>query len=473
MHGLRWIGSARIFTQVVTLGLTALTVRLLVPRDYGLVATSGLFTVFAEMLLDGGLVAVMLSRRELPRDLQGAAVTAVFLTGLVLSAVIMVAAPLAGFFFKSGALVNLMRLASLQLPLSATALVPMVRLLKDMRFRQIALAQSAASLVQGLTTLVLAYSGAAYWSLTIGTLVGTCTRSLLLWSSVQRPPRPNGHLALLLPLWAPGGKMVTQRVVWFVIGNIDTFLLSRLAGQAVLGGYSLAKNLAHSPLDQLAGIVNQISMPAFAAKAGDRAAQRRGLVLVVSITSTLVFPFFWIGGVLSQLAFPLVLGSRWDVLVPPFMAFAAILPARCVYALLDASVIGTGGFDTTLKNALTWMVIIVPLLVLGARYGALGEALAWTLGFPLVLTFALWRIASALELSLRRLVRPMLRPALCAALTAALIDALLVTLEGWRPLLLLAASIAAGAACYALLLRLLAPLQYAEAWQLVRRLLRR
>jgi teichuronic acid exporter len=474
VHGLRWIGTARIFAQLITLSLTALTVRLLLPRDYGLVAMSGLFTVFAEMLLDGGLAAVLLSRRELPREIQGAAISAIVLAGLVLSAVIMAVAPLAGLFFKSEALVNLMRVSSLQMPLGATAIVPTVQLLKRMRFRHIALAQSSASVVQGVATLALAYAGAAYWSLAVGTLVGVSVRSLLLWMSVEHRPRPNARLALLIPLWRQGGQMVTQRVLLFVIYNVDTLLLGRIAGQSVLGSYSLAKTLAHSPLDQLAGIVNQVSMPAFAAKAGDRAAQLRGLLLVVSISATLVCPFFWVGGVLSQLAFPLIFGARWAALVPPFMAFATVLPARCIYALLDASVIGTGRFEITLKNMLTCAAIIIPLLLIGTRFGALGAALAWSVGFPLVLAFAMWRIARALEASARAFVRPMVRPAICAALTAALVEVLIVRPAGHaHPGLWLAAGIGLGGACYALLLRVVAPAQFAEGVQLLGRLLRR
>ncbi len=474
VRGLRWIGSARLFTQVVTLGLTALTVRLLEPKDFGLVATSGLFTVFAEMLLDGGLSAVLLSRRELPRELQGAALSAVILIGMLLSAAVIAVSPVAGVFFKNAALVQLMWLASLQLPLNASAMMPLVRLLKEMRFREIAVAQSVGSLTNGVTTLAMAYHGEAYWSLIIGTLVGGCVRSALMWWSIEQRPVPNLRFALLVPLWAQGGQMMIQRVLWFVISSLDAFLLGRLAGPAVLGSYSLAKNLSHSPLDNLAGIVNQVSMPAFAAKSGDTDAQLRGLVLLVSVASTLVFPFFWVGGVLSQVALPLVLGSRWTSLVAPFMAFTCILPARCIYALLDASVIGTGRFSTTLRNMLTWGVIIVPLLLAGAPYGALGEALAWVIGFPAVLGFALWRIAAAMETSIWVFVRPMARPALCAALSAAAIELVVLQLRGLphEPLLLVL-EIVAGAACYWLLLRTLARAQYSEARLLMSRLLRR
>ena len=474
VRGVRWIGSARLFTQVVTLSLTAFTVRLLEPRDYGLVATSGLFTVFAEMLVDGGLVAVLLSRRELPRDLQGAALSGVLLMGMLLSVAVIAVAPLAGVFFKSAALVHLMWLASVQLPLNATTMLPLVRLLKEMRFRQIAVAQSVGSLMQGVTTLTLAYRGEAYWSLVIGTLVGGSVRSILLWSSVTPRPVPNLRFSLLVPLWAQGGQMLVQRVLWFVIGSLDTFLLGRWGGQTVLGSYSLAKNLSHSPLDQLAGVVNQVSTSAFAAKAGDTDAQSRGLLLIVSVVSVLVFPFFWVGGVLSQVAFPLIFGSRWTSLIAPFMAFTCVLPARCIYALLDASVIGMGRFSTTLKNALTWAIILIPLLLVGVWYGALGEALAWTIGFPVVLGFALWRIASAMGMSVRELVRPMARPALCALASATLTEILIVQLRGrGHPAWQLSMEIAAGGVCYWLLVRGFARAQYAEALDLLRRLIRR
>ena len=61
-----------------------------------------------------------------------------------------------------------------------------------------------------------------------------------------------------------------------------------------------------------------------------------------------------------------------------------------------------------------------------------------------------------------------------AALSAVTVQALVLALHGQpQPALQLAAAIAPGGACYALLLRLLAPIQYAEALQLVRRFLRR
>jgi PST family polysaccharide transporter len=474
MHGLRWIGTARILAQLVTWGLTAFTVRLLDPRDYGIVATSGLFTVLAGLLLDGGLSVVLISRREISAQVKGAAVSGVLLVSLVLAALIVAIAPVGGAFFHSQAVVNVLRVSALQLPLTALTVVPSALLAKQMKFREMALAQSLASVIQGVATLGMAYAGAAYWSLIWGTLLGICVRAAVQWLYLRDRPKPNLDLNALRPLWASGSQMVGQRLLYFITGDFDIFLLGRLGGPVVLGSYSLAKTLSHSMLDQLSGIVNQVSMPAFAAKIDNDHAQVEGLLLVISAASTLVFPLFWLMGILSQVAFPLVFGTRWTSVIIPFMAFTCILPLRSVYTLLDSAIVGAGRIPTTFRNMITWAAIMIPLLSIGARFGANAAALTWVVGFPIVFGIATWRIARAFKTEVPLLLRPMLRPALCAAASCVVVEIAQLQMKQYgHPAAQLALEIAIGGACYWAFMRQYARAQYDLVMGLTRRLLRR
>lgn len=482
MHGLRWIGTARVFAQIVTWGLTAFTVRLLEPRDYGIVATSGLFTVLAGLLLDGGLSVVLITQRETSARVAGAAITGVFMFSVLLAAMIVAIAPAGGAFFHSVAVVDVLRISALQLPLTALTVVPSALLAKQMKFREMALAQSLASVIQGVATLGMAYAGAAYWSLIWGTLLGISIRAVAMWISLSTKPMPNFDLKLLRPFWSSGSQMVGQRVVWFVTADFDTFLLGRIGGPIVLGAYSLAKTLSHSILDQLSGIVTQVSMPAFAAKADNVDAQIGGLVLVISAASALVFPLFWLMGVISQVAFPLLFGARWASLVVPFMAFTCILPLRSVYALLDSAIVGTGRVSTTLKNMLTWSAIMIPLMLIvgygcahfAGKFVANAIALTWVGGFPAVFWFATRRIATAFNTEVRLLLRPIFPPALCAAASCILVE--LTHLEFGHhllPVAQLTLEIFLGGACYWALMRQYARAQYDVVFGLTRRLLLR
>lgn len=474
MRGLRWIGTARLFAQLVTWGLTIFTVRLLEPRDYGIVATSGLFTILATLLMDGGLSVVLISRRDLPERMRGAAMTGVLLVSLVLAGIIMTIAPLGGELFNSAALVNVLRVSAVQLPLAALAVVPTALLSKQLKFRELALAQAGSSVLQGFATLAMAWSGFAYWALIIGTLLGSAVRAAVLWLSLRERPVPNLDFAALRSLWVSGGQMVGQRLVYFATQDFDTFMLGRLGGPAVLGSYSLAKTLSHSALDQLSGIVNQVSMPAFAAKAGDDRAQLNGLLLMISTASTLVFPFFWLGCVLSQVALPLVFGSRWAPMIVPFMAFTFMLPFRSVFTLLDSAVVGTGRVSTTFRNMLTWAAIMMPLLFVTAHFGVVWAACSWCVGFPLVFLISMRRIARAFSVSLWDLLRPMRAPLLCSLASALVVEVAIVQVKAYVPLLAqLTVGGLLGGLCYALLMRQYARPHFDKAWNLAGRLLRR
>ncbi len=474
MSGLRWIGTARMFTQLVTWSLTIVTVRLLEPRDYGIVATSGLFTILALQLMDGGLGAVLISRRDLTTHMHGAAVSAVLLLSLVLAGMIIAIAPLGAQLFNNSALVNVLRIASLYLPLAALAVVPTALLSREFKFRELALAQAGSSVLQGLATLGLAWTGAAYWSLILGTLFGSAMRAAFLWLSLRQRPAPNCDFAALRSLWRSGTQMVGQRLVFFVAQDFDTFMLGRLGGATVLGSYSLAKTLSHSLLDQLAGIVNQVSTPAFAAKAGDDRAQLHGFLLMISTVSALVFPLFWLGGVLSQAALPLLFSNRWAPMIIPFMAFMFVLPLRSIFSLMDWAVIGTGRVSTTFRNMLTWAGVMMPILFVAAHFGANWVAGSWCIGFPIVFLISMERIARALQVSFWRLLRPMRAPLLCSLASAVVVAAVLAYCGTFFPFAAqLAIGVVLGGVCYGVLMRQYARQDFDNALYLAARLLRR
>jgi len=473
LRGLRHIGSARIFTQLVTWGLTIVTIHLLQPRDYGLIAIAGIFTSFAQLLLDGGLAEVLISQRDLSDRVQGAAASAVFLISLGFALIVAATAPVASAFFRSPQLTDILVVSAFYLPLVALDVVPMALLSKRMDFRRIALTQMVASVVQGLSTLGFAFTGRAYWALIIGNFVGTGLRVSLLWLSLDRKPRPNIQLSALRPLLRNSSQMVGQRLAYFSIENFDLFILSRFGGPDILGPYAVARTLSHSALNQIAGIVNQVSVPAFAAKK-ETHAQLRGLVSMISLASAVLFPLFWIMGITSQLALPLVFGARWSRLVVPFVAFAVILPLRGVHTLLGSSVVGTGRMSTTFKNTVSWAVISMPFMLLGVTKGANGVALSWIAAFPVVFYIALRRIAKSFSAPASMLLRPMATPAACAAASAL---ATQLVLWGGTPLSLPPAALVViqccvGALSYWILYKRFDRAHYSQTLNIVRRLIR-
>jgi teichuronic acid exporter len=474
VRGLRLVGSARLFSQCITWGLTIITVRLLQPRDYGLVATAGLFTVLASMLTDGGLGEILIFRRDLSTRLQGAAIVAGMLLSLFLAAAIVLAAPVGASFFRNPALAAVLRVASLQLPLSALAIVPFALLSKEMRYGRLAVIQTFVSITQGVATLVMAYMGEAYWSLIYGTLIGSTMRACAFWFALKERPSLNWRVWELRPIFRDSFHMVGQRLLFFGCADFDIFLVSRLSGAVALGPYSLAKTLSHAALDQISGTVNQITLPSFAAKTGDHEAQLGALKSMIAMAATIVFPLFWFAGVISHVAFPLIFGSRWSAMVFPFAVFTVLLPLRTIYALLGSAVVGTGNTSAAFKNMVVWAAIMMPVLTIGAVFGPREVAVAWVVGFPLVFLSAMRRISRCFGMTLSEILRPLLVPAICTGATAAVVAALDLSVGPMLPSIpLLAIEILLAGALYWVLMVRFGRSQYDQttrmAWQLLGR----
>jgi O-antigen/teichoic acid export membrane protein len=472
LRGIRHIGSAQIFTQLINWGLTAVTIHLLDPRDYGLIATAGIITSLAQLLLDGGLADVLVSQRDLPNRVQGAAVSAVLLVSSLLAVAVIVTAPIGSVFFHSPPLKLILDVSAFYLPLAGLDVVPLSVLSKHMRFDRIALARTVSSVVQGIATLGLAYLGEGYWALIFGNFIGTALRVILLWTSLEARPIPNLNLRALQHLLRNSGHMIGQRLTFFSIDNFDIFLLSRIGGPVVLGPYSVARNLSHSPLSQIASVVNRVAVPAFAAKA-ENAAQVSGLLFLASIAATVLFPLFWIMGVASQIALPLIFGVRWSHVVVPFMAFSAVLPLRGLNTLLNSAVIGTGRTGTTFRNTLSFAAIAMPLMALGVVKGADGVALSWIVSFPIVFYVGIRRIAADFSVQLATFLRPIVRPVACAAASALAAELpLLLFRQLTPPAALLAIQCGIGGLCYWSLLRYFGRDHYAQMLSITRRLIR-
>jgi teichuronic acid exporter len=462
----------------MTWSMTAITVRLLLPEDYGLIATAGLFTTFATLLLDGGLSVVLISRRELPVEQQGAAVTAVLLSSAILGTLIILVAPYGSTYFHSPPLEPILKVSAFYLPLAALVVVPYALLSKEMRFKQIAIIQTISSLLQGLCTLTLAYLGKGYWALIAGNFLAVGFRVCMLWMTLGRWLVPNIRLGVLKPILRSSGHMIGTRLTYFATGDFDTFLLGRVGGAGILGPYALAKSLSHSALDQLSGIITQVSVPAFAAKL-DASSQLRGLVKIIGLASTVLFPLFWLLGMLSQQALPLIFGHRWASLVVPFCAFCFILPLRSIYALLDSPVAGTGRTSTTFKNMISWAAIMMPLLLIGITVGfhgmaVNGAAIAWIIGFPIVFLTAMRRIAKAFGTKVSVLLQPMLLPAVCASISCVGVETIQLSLSArFNAPILLGSEMLIGGILYLVAIRQFGRDSYDQLFEMLKRLLRR
>ncbi|HMO10322.1 MAG TPA: oligosaccharide flippase family protein, partial [Actinotalea sp.] len=117
-RGVAWTAGSRMLIQVVQVGATAVLARLLSPAEYGLSALVAVVTGFAAILVDLGIAASVVQRKDLTARYLDTAFWLNLSIGLVMAGLVCAVAVPTAAFFDQPALVGLMLLSSLTFVLS-------------------------------------------------------------------------------------------------------------------------------------------------------------------------------------------------------------------------------------------------------------------------------------------------------------------------------------------------------------------
>jgi hypothetical protein len=130
-----------------------------------------------------------------------------------------------------------------------------------------------------------------------------------------------------------------------------------------------------------------------------------------------------------------------------------------------------GRADVSFKIVLVWAAVLSPLFLVGVRFGVVGVAAAWAIGFPFVYLLGARLVAKSLSIPQASLWTPMLAPAISAAGCVGVVLIVHTLLAGeLRPSAILTLEVVGGAITYGFLLRVLSRSAFDEILDLLRRL---
>ena len=456
IRSLRWLGGARLFGQLLSWVGTIWVMRMLAPGDYALVAICTavltLATLVAELGFGSAIVQAKTIERDEARSIFGAAIAFSTMCALILLG----AAPLLASFYRAPEAEPMIQVSALTLVFGALATVPDAYLRREMAFARISLIELVAGVAAIGFTVALALEGAGAWSLIGGPVLGAAIRATLLHCIWPDRVLPSANFRRAGKLLRYGLTVAVSRLAAFVFGQADVLIGARLLSKPALGEYSIAMHLAMLPMTKLMGMVNSVAFPAIAHMNRTDALTPVAMLDSLRLLALIVIPTLWGLAAFAPWLVPTVLGPAWSGAVLPLQVICSVLPLRLLSVLMSTALQGLGHAGIDLRNTLTGVAVFPPLFLAGAYFGAMGLAVAWLVGLPLVVAINLHRAAPVLGFSLGRVARAMGSPTLVGGVLAAIIIvACNIAGEFARGIPGLISISAIGTACYLLLVWLL------------------
>ncbi|NVO32568.1 lipopolysaccharide biosynthesis protein [Hymenobacter lapidiphilus] len=331
LHSMSWSTAATVVTAVLQIGYTAVMARLLTPATFGLVALAGVVLRFGSYFSQIGLEQALVQKAEMSEEDVRAAFTSAALLGALCTLALALGAPLATQVFHEPAVVPLVRVMSFGLLVSGLSATALTILRRRMDFRTLAIIETVSYTVAyaGLG-IVLAWRGYGVWSLVGASLGQGVLVGMLAYGATRHSLRLYFNWAHYKPLLAYGTRITFTSFLEFITSSLDTLLIGRFLGAALLGIYNRAAMLITLPLYLLTRSVSQVVFPAFSQIQADVAKLRNAYLGSVTLVAAVVLPLGAGVAVAAPVLVRALLGPGWEAAVPVLRILSVAVPLSLI-----------------------------------------------------------------------------------------------------------------------------------------------
>ncbi len=305
----------------------AILARLLTPAEFGLAAIGSVLASFGAMLTELGVGQALVQRRDLTTEHIRAAFTSSVVLGVLVTAVAWVIAPAVGASLNNPAVVPVFRGFAATYVVASVAVVSFSLLRRELRFKPLMVSEVAAYVLgHGVLGLGAAYLGFGAMSLVVSAAATWVIQLAVTYAYARHSFAFTFRPAAYRDLYSFGARASLIRLLEFLSGNLDTYLIARFFDVTAVGLYNRASNLVTSSVTKLAGSLFRVLVPSFSALQHDLPKLRRAYMLGFSALCVVLFSLA--GGIFAcaHEIVMVLLGARFLGAVPLVQVFALLVP---------------------------------------------------------------------------------------------------------------------------------------------------
>jgi len=362
--GIKWSGLEYGFSTVFRFVVKLLLAKLLVPEDFGLVGMTSIFIAIITAASELGLSAALIQKKN-DSDairLYDTAFWSGIVWGIILySLFCFVGGPIIAKFFDEPVLTKLIPILGVGILVMPLVSIHQVILTRSMDFKRIALIKNGATLIAGVSGIIMAFADYGVWALAA-----------------------NNFLAVFLPLpfyvmvtkWRPKFKWEASHFKSII--GFDNFMIGKMLGASLLGGYSLVFSLTEMLRQAVSSILNKVMYPVFGQHQNDPEKIKNYFLQIVKFNAIILYPIMIFFTLLGGPFLLDIFGEKWTFAIAPLRILAVSVIIHLIINSFASVIRGLGFPKLELKIiVISTLFILVPCLYFGIReYGIIGATFA-------------------------------------------------------------------------------------------------
>ena len=398
--GLLWGAVNNGTMQVLNLLIGIVVLRQLTPEDTGLIGMLAIFSAIAGNLQSSGFSTALINEKQPTAQQYNSVFWFNILMGFSLYALLFLAAPLIAWFFQQPRLTALSRFLFLSFFISSFGISTNAYMLKNMMNREIAIVNITALVLSGMTAILMALGGMAYWSLAWQQVVNSVILILGRFYYVKWRPTLRFTFDYIRQTFSFSMKILVTMIVNTVNQNLLTVIFGRLFRDArIVGNFFQAYKWDSMAFQTVGGMVGQVAQPVLVDVREEKDRELNVFRKMLRFTAFLSFPALFGMALVAHELILCTIGKEWTDCVPMLQILCISGAFMPMYTLYQNLLISHGRSDINMWLNIGQIVLQLAVILLFYRQGIIVMVMSYT-AFNIV-WFGAWQFYARRIIGLR------------------------------------------------------------------------
>lgn len=375
------VGSAAkwsIFTEIIVKIISPITnmilARILMPEEFGVVATVTMIVTFADIFTDAGFQKYVVQHQFKTKEDEDLSTCVAFWTNISFSVLLwflifIFSSQLAAGVGNPG-LGNVIYIGALILPLTSFSSIQVALFRKHLNFKGISYARIAVKIVPLVVTVPCALLGFSYWALIIGNIVGELCNAVLLTLLSDWKPKFKYSFAKLQEMIAFCGWSLLESISAWLVSNIGIFVIGRMFNDYYLGVYRTSTTMVTQITSIISGATISVLFAALSQLQDDTNEYQNIYYKFLRYIGIFVVPLGVGILIYRDVVTDILLGSQWGDAHLLIGLWGFILCESVIFHDMSGTITLSKGKPKLLfANNLVQAIILLPALYISSGYG--------------------------------------------------------------------------------------------------------
>ena len=292
IDGLFWTYLERISAQGVSVFVTILLARILLPQDFGIVSIVLIFITICDTLVTGGFSDALIQKQK-SDDLDFSSLFWFVLTvGFFLYGMLFLSATYIESFFNIAQLAIIIQIMGLRIPINAIKTIQSAYISKNMKYKYFFIATSFGTGISAIVGISMALLGKGVWALVAQYLTNSIIDTIVIWSTCGWHPKLIFSIKRLKKLYSFGWKMQLSTILSVLYKELEVFCIGKKYSATDLAFYERGKQFPKLIINNIQSSINKVMLPAFSFLQTDKIKSKMYARKSIRISSFIMFPIF-------------------------------------------------------------------------------------------------------------------------------------------------------------------------------------